>query len=90
MTYTICHYPDQSRFMTECEGVTAYVEYIRTDRVLDIVHTIVPQSIGGRGIAAALVRAAFDYARENGLVPQAACPYAHAWLLRHPEYLDRD
>lgn len=75
------------RFITEVDGLTAHVEYQLTDDGgLDILHTIVPKEIGGRGIASALVKAAYDYARGNGMRPVATCPYAVVWLQRHPEY----
>ena len=45
-----------------------------------------PGEISGRGIASALVKAAYDYALANGLVPVATCSYAVVWLERHPEY----
>ena len=41
--------------------------------------------IEGRGIAATLVKAAYDYALANGMKPKATCSYAVRWLERHPE-----
>lgn len=87
MNYEITHRPERKRFETELDGVTAYVEYRLTDGALDIVHTIVPPAIGGRGVAAALVKKAYDYARENRMKPLATCSYAVVWLQRHPEYV---
>lgn len=85
--YKITHYPDKKRFETILNGVTAFVQYRLTDGKLDILHTIVPQPIEGRGIAAALVKSAYDYALEKNLIPLATCSYAIAWLKRHPEYV---
>lgn len=87
MNCEITHRPERKRFETELDGVTAYVEYRLTDGALDIVHTIVPPAIGGRGVAAALVKKAYDYARENRMKPLATCSYAVVWLQRHPEYV---
>ena len=56
------------------------------DGMLDILHTVVPPPVEGRGIASALVRHAFDYALRQGLKPEATCSYARTWLARHPEY----
>ena len=42
--------------------------------------------IGGKGIASALVKAAYDYGRCKGLKAIATCSYAVVWLQRHPEY----
>jgi predicted GNAT family acetyltransferase len=55
-------------------------------RVAD--HTLVPTEIGGRGVAAALVQALIDDAREEGfkIVPQ--CSYVEAQFRRHPEWAD--
>ena len=79
MDYEITHQPEQKLFKTEVDGRTAFVEY------LDIIHTIVPKPIEGRGIAAALVKAAYDFALANGMKPKATCSYAVRWLERHPE-----
>ena len=84
----IRHDADGQRFSTVVEGVEAHVEYQRVGPVLTILHTIVPPAIGGRGIAAGLVRAAMDFARTAGLKVDPVCSYAQAWLRRHPEYGD--
>ncbi|MBO5182373.1 MAG: N-acetyltransferase [Paraprevotella sp.] len=83
----IIHDEAGKQFKVEVDGHTAYVAYrLTADNGLDIRHTIVPDEIGGRGIASALVKAAYDYARGNGLKPIATCSYAAVWLQRHPEY----
>ena len=38
--------------------------------------------VGGRGIAAQLVEAAYAYAENKGLAFKASCSYAAAWLKR--------
>ena len=58
----IKHDKDACRFATTVDGVTAHVAYRIYDGMLDIRHTIVPEAIEGRGIASALVKAAYDYA----------------------------
>lgn len=87
MDYEVKHDEAEHIFFADVDGVRAYAEYVRTDSALDITHTIVPKEIGGRGIAACLVQAAYDYARQNGLRPVGTCAYAAVWLKRHPEYL---
>ena len=82
----IIHEAEKSRFQTTVDGYTGYVAYRIEDGGLDIRHTVVPEQIGGRGIASALVKAAYDYARDNGLECIATCRYAAVWLERHPEY----
>jgi len=80
------HDKERRIFQTVIDGVTVHVSYRLVDGGLDIRHTIVPEELGGRGIASALVKAAYDYALENGYKPVATCSYAVVWLKRHPEY----
>ena len=80
MNYEIIHQPEQKLFKTEVDGRTAFVQYRLIGDSLDIIHTIVPQPIEGRGIAAALVKAAYEYASANGMKPKATCSYAVKWL----------
>lgn len=82
MEFSIIHRPETNRFETVVDGVTAHVEYRKEDGSIDILHTIVPPAIEGRGIASRLVGAAYDYAVQNGLTFKATCPYAAIWLQR--------
>ncbi len=83
---TITHHPEEQAFKTIVDGLTAYATYSIHHGGLDIRHTVVPPEIGGRGIAAQLVKAAYDYAAARHLKAIATCSYAVAWLQRHPEY----
>lgn len=83
----IVHDEAGQQFKTEVNGYTAYVAYqLTANGGLDIRHTIVPKEIGGQGIASALVKTAYDYARSKNLIPIATCSYAAIWLKRHPGY----
>lgn len=82
----IIHDKDRHTFKTVIDGYTAYVKYRIDGDKLDIIHTLVPPPIEGKGIASALVRHTYDYAVEKGLKPYATCSYAVTWLLRHKEY----
>lgn len=83
------HDLQKAEFRTSVDGYTARLNYCLTEGGLDVRHTIVPHEIGGRGIASALVEAAYDYAVANNLTPVATCSYAVKWLERHPEYKGR-
>jgi predicted GNAT family acetyltransferase len=52
---------------------------------LVLVHTGVPDELGGRGLGGALVRAAIDKARAENLVVDPQCPFARGWLRRNPD-----
>jgi predicted GNAT family acetyltransferase len=52
---------------------------------LVLVHTGVPDELGGRGLGGELVRAALDKARAEDLVVDPQCAFARSWLREHPE-----
>lgn len=80
MNLNIRHQHDKHRFAVTVEGHDAFVSYLLSGNSLIIEHTFVPKPIKGRGIAAELVKAAYDYAHENDLICQATCSYAASWL----------
>lgn len=76
------------RFAAEIDGEQARLDYETVDLVMHITHTVVPDAIGGRGIAGRLVRAALDHARAEGWKVKPVCSYAAAWIGKHPGYAD--
>jgi predicted GNAT family acetyltransferase len=81
---TIEHDRNARRFKTTVEGHQAVLDYILSKDVMTITHTGVPHAIGGRGIAAELMRAALGAARAEGWQVNPACSYAAAYMRRHP------
>jgi hypothetical protein len=77
--------PDEHRFVVELDGHVAELTYRRVAARLVLVHTGVPMAIERRGIGSALVRAAVEWAIEEGLTVVPRCPFAAAWLRRHPD-----
>ncbi len=69
-------------------GERALCAYRRDGPWLVLHHTAVPPALQGRGLAAALVQAALDWARAEGLVVRPACSYVAAYLRRHPAQQD--
>ena len=79
------HDTNTHRFETIEDGITGYVEYEPYNGGIDITHTIVPKPIGGRGIAADLVKEALEYAKENRLKVIPTCSYVKVFLERYNE-----
>lgn len=88
MPPAISHDPGYQRFVTEADGHAAVLDYRMSGETLEITHTRVPEPIGGRGIAGALVQAAFEHARAHGLRVRPICSYAARWAERHPDVHD--
>lgn len=81
----VVHNAAASRFEARIEGHLCRADYRVDGGMMRIFHTEVAPSLEGRGIAAALVRAALDYAAANGLKVVPQCSYVRAYLRRHPE-----
>lgn len=79
------HHPAASRFEAVVEGGVAECVYRLGGGVMNIVHTEVPRQAEGRGIAAALVRAALEHARMQDLRVRPSCSYVRAYMRRHPD-----
>ncbi|HZX41889.1 MAG TPA: GNAT family N-acetyltransferase [Myxococcaceae bacterium] len=83
------HDPNRHRFFLEVSGGTAELSYRRLDEhTVDLVHTAVPDAAAGQGIAGKLAKAAFAWARQNGVKLVATCPFVRKWLERHPDERD--
>jgi len=74
------------RFETTVDGVLCVLAYRLRDGVFTIDHTGVPDSVGGRGIAAALTQTALDTARREGWRVRPNCAYSVAYIDKHPQY----
>jgi len=73
------------RFVLELDGEVAELVYRLNGKRLVLLHTGVPETLRGRGIAGRLVRAAVERAAAEGLTVVPLCPYAREWLKDHPE-----
>jgi len=73
------------RFRYVEDGLEAELIYRAAPGRLTLVHTGVPEALGGRGIGGRLVRAALERAVRTGETIAPGCPYARAWLEKHPD-----
>ena len=81
----VCDDPRQSRLVVEQDGAEAELVYRRNGNRLVLVHTGVPEQLGGRGIGGRLVRAALERAASEDLTVVPRCPYARKWIKDHPD-----
>jgi uncharacterized protein len=86
---TISHDENAKRFATEVDGHRAELDYTIAGGIMTIAHTRVPREIGGRGVAAELMRAALQVADERGLSINPACSYAAAYMRKHAQSPDK-
>lgn len=84
----IVHNTAAGRFEATVDNQLCVAEYRRDGSVLHMTHTLVPGALEGRGIAAALVAAALQWARSEGLTVDPQCSYVRVYMRRHPETQD--
>ncbi|MGB9120220.1 MAG: GNAT family N-acetyltransferase [Candidatus Angelobacter sp.] len=76
------------RIEIERQGHVAYLEYTLAGKILQLIHSEVPQALRGQGLGAELAHSAFEWAREQGLKVDVICPSVAEYLAKHPEYAD--
>ncbi len=77
--------PAESRFVARANGAEAELVYRLNGNRMVLVHTGVPDELGGRGLGGRLVIAAISRAAAEGLTVVPWCPFARRWLQEHPD-----
>jgi predicted GNAT family acetyltransferase len=72
-----------NRFVMENSGVESELRYWKRADQLILIHTEVPEALGGRGNGGRLVRAALAYARTEHLTIVPWCSFTRRWLADH-------
>jgi predicted GNAT family acetyltransferase len=79
---------DASRFEIRVDEGLAFLLFRVRGTRLSLIHTEVPRALQHQGLAAALARAALEYARGHSLRVKIICPFVAKYLTRHPEFRD--
>ena len=90
---TITHQDDgdHGRYVAEVAGseTTGHLDWEARGRGIRVAtHTIVPPDIGGRGVAAELVKALVADARAQGFRIDPRCSYVEAMFRRNKDWAD--
>jgi uncharacterized protein len=73
-----------SRLEIHADGALAELVYRTRSNRLVLVHTEVPEALGGHGLGGVLVKAAISKAAASGMTIVPVCPFARSWLEKHP------
>jgi len=81
---------DAGQYRAHVEGCDdiGLLTWVRRGNARVADHTLAPPEIGRRGVAAKLVEALVDDAREQGFFIVPTCSYVAAAFKRHPEWGD--
>jgi len=77
------------RFETGEGDEIAFLEYRFYKKDIALMHTLVPESMKGKGLASALAAFAFKYAMQHKKPVMVYCPFVAAYIERHPEVQDQ-
>lgn len=79
----------ESRSIALNEGnIIGYCQYKEENNIWSIIHTVVKQEFGGRGIAKRLVIAVIEEARKQNKKINPICSYAKKMMESSDEYKD--
>ena len=84
----VIHNPTENRFETWIDGYLSKLDYIQDGKNFVITHVGVHPEFRGQGIAGKIVQVGLEYAKENSLRVIPMCPYAAAYIRKHPEYTE--
>lgn len=76
------------RFELQKDGKLAVLTYRVHNGRLALLHTEVPEDLGGQGLGSLLVETALDRARRDGLTVVPYCRFARWWIEKHPESVE--
>jgi hypothetical protein len=86
MEEKVVHEKENERFIIYMDEKEAFVEYNTGEDELNLFHTYTDPELRGRGLAAHVVRAALEFAKENNLKVIPTCSYVRAFIKRNDEY----
>ena len=86
MSRAVQHNQAAQRFEWVEDGVSSELVYELQNGVMSILHTGVPEAVGGRGIAADLAQTALNTASEQGWLVRPVCSYVAAYIQKNPQY----
>ena len=76
----------EQRFEMPVDDQLAFIVYRWEHGKLALMHTEVPQSAEGKGIASSLAKFVFEKAKQDQRKILVYCPFISTYLKRHPEY----
>jgi predicted GNAT family acetyltransferase len=77
---------EQQQFEVHAEDETAVLVYRFYKDDIALMHTDVPEKLGNRGIASALAKHAFEWAKQHNKTVIVYCAFVASFLKKHPEY----
>ena len=84
----VTHNPANRTFEVWIDGHLSKLDYIQDAKNFVITHVGVYPEFRGQGVAAKIVEAGLQYAKQNSLRVIPMCSYAAAYIRRNPRYME--
>ncbi|HEY4217164.1 MAG TPA: GNAT family N-acetyltransferase [Gemmatimonadaceae bacterium] len=84
--YKVVNNQGAHRFEVDVEGELSVLTYSETATTVNLLHTEVPPTLGGRGVGSSLAQAGLEYAQAAGKRVIPTCPFVQAYIKRHPDW----
>ncbi|RPI65847.1 MAG: N-acetyltransferase [Ignavibacteriales bacterium] len=82
------HDKEARKFYLTNDGKDSYLLYMLQDNIMNIYRTYVPVEQRSQGLAANVVKAALDFAKENNFKVIPTCSYTDFFIKKNKEYED--
>ena len=88
MQEQVIHEKENDRFVIYTDDKEAFVEYKMGSNEINLYHTYTHPAQRGKGLAALVVKAALEFAKENKLRVIPTCSYVRSFIEKNNQYKD--
>ncbi|SRX54092.1 GNAT family N-acetyltransferase [Aequorivita sp. CIP111184] len=76
----------KNQFETHVEGKVAIIAYEKDGNTLKLIHTEVPESLEGKGIASQMLKKVLTTISDSGYKVDPVCPFVKSYIEKHSEW----
>ncbi len=76
----------KNRFEAHIDGQMAIIAYEKDGNTMKLIHTEVPESLEGKGIASQMLKKVLTTIANSGNTVNPVCPFVKSYIERHPEW----
>jgi len=88
MDYQLLNKKSKKQYEFHIDEHTPRIEYIKAQDKIYLTHTEVPKALEGKGIGSAIIKAALEDVKSQGLTLVPLCPFVAMYIKKHPEWKD--
>jgi len=85
MPYTLIHNTSDCKYEYHIDGHIAYITYDEQNGNMHLTHTIVPETLAGKGLAKTLLEDVLQQIKKDHKKAVAQCSYVVKYLEKNPQ-----